>query len=103
MITFLPEQIGGRWDRTAEIDVLAVSQAENAVLEGDFKWSANPVGNNILEVLMQESLVLVKVHGIQRFEYALFSRSGFTPALVKQAGREGIGLYGMEEILRSIM
>ena len=33
-LTFLPERIGGWWDRETEIDVLAISQTEKAALVG---------------------------------------------------------------------
>jgi len=47
-LNFLPEHIGGWWDRDAEIDVLAISQSERAALVGECKWSVNPIGTNIL-------------------------------------------------------
>jgi len=38
--------------------------------------------------------------GFERVAYALFSRSGYTPALKERAGREGVELVGVEEMVR---
>jgi len=98
-LTFLPERIGGWWDREAEIDVLAISQSEKAALVGECKWSKNPVGTNILVDLKRKAQVLNRGHGIQRIEYAIFARSGFTPALEELATVEGIGLYKVDSLV----
>jgi len=92
-LTFLPERIGGWWDRETEIDVLAISQTEKEALVGECKWSVNPVGTNILVELKQKAQVLMKNYGIQKIQFAIFARSGFTLALEKQAKTEGIRLY----------
>ncbi len=92
-LSFLPERIGSWWDRESEIDVLAISHSEKAALVGKCKWSINQVGINILEDLKQKAQVLIRDHGIQRIEYAIFSRSAFTSALEEKAKAEGIGLY----------
>jgi hypothetical protein len=34
-------------------------------------------------------------------QYALFSRSGFTPAFEIRAQQEGVTLYGVNEIVRA--
>ncbi|MCX6054191.1 MAG: ATP-binding protein [Chloroflexi bacterium] len=98
-LTFLPERIGGWWDREAEIDVLAISQSEKAALVGECKWSVNQIGTNILVDLKRKAKVLIRDHGIQRIEYAIFARSGFTPSLEEQAKVEGIGLYKVDSLV----
>jgi len=99
-LAFLPERIGGWWDRNAEIDVLAISQSEKAVLVGECKWSVNPIGINVLENLKQKANVLLQNSEIQNVQYALFSRSGFTPALEEQTSAEGVGLYTTEDLVK---
>lgn len=99
-LAFLPERIGGWWDRDAEIDVLAISQSEKAALIGECKWSIHPVGTNVLEELKKKGERLAQGSEIQKFQYALFSRSGFTPAVEKQAKNEGIGLYAVEDLVK---
>ncbi|MHC1773594.1 MAG: ATP-binding protein [Flexilinea sp.] len=98
-LAFIPERIGGWWDRDVEIDVLAISQTEKAALVGECKWSVKPVGTNVLEDLQQKVKILLKNHDIQKVQYALFSRSGFTQALEKQANTEGTGLYMIEDLI----
>jgi AAA+ ATPase superfamily predicted ATPase len=99
-LAFLPERIGAWWDRSAEIDVLAISQSEKAALLGECKWSINPIGVNILEDLKHKSGLLLHNIEIQKIHYALFSRSGFTPALQEQARREGVELYTTTDLIK---
>lgn len=98
---FLPERIGGWWDREAEIDVLAISLSEKAALVGECKWSVNLVGTNILVDLKQKTQVLLKDYGVQKVQYALFTRTGFTPALEEQAKTEEVGLYTVDSLVKS--
>jgi hypothetical protein len=100
-LTFLPERIGGWWDRDAEIDVLAINQTEKAALVGECKWSVNLVGTNILDDLKQKSQVLTKDYGIQKVQFALFARIGFTPALEEKARVEGIQLYTVDSLVNN--
>jgi uncharacterized protein len=89
-LPFLPERIGGWWDRDAEIDVVAISDSEKSVLLGECKWSSHPVGINILEELKQKAESFSQATGISKLSYALFSKSGFTPALRKVANKEKV-------------
>ncbi len=98
-IPFLPERIGAWWERDAEIDVLAISRTEKQALVGECKWSVNPVGINILDDLKQKSQALLREGEIEQLHYALFSRSGFTPALEVRAQAEGVALYTVDEIV----
>ena len=99
-LNFLPERIGGWWDRGAEIDVLAISLSEKIALVGECKWSVNPVGTNIFVDLKQKAQVLLKDYGVQKVQYALFTRTGFTPALVEQAKTEEVGLYTVDSLVK---
>ena len=98
-LTFLPEKIGGWWDRNTEIDVLAIGLTEKAALVGECKWSVNPIGTNILVDLKQKAQLLMKDYGVQKIQFALFARSGFTPALEEQANVEGIALYTVNSLV----
>ncbi|MCE5208087.1 MAG: ATP-binding protein [Chloroflexi bacterium] len=99
-LNFLPERIGGCWDREAEIDVMAISLSEKVALVGECKWSINPVGTNILEDLKQKVQVLLKNYEIQKVQYALFARTGFTPALEQQAKTEEVGLFTVDSLVK---
>jgi AAA+ ATPase superfamily predicted ATPase len=98
-LNFLPERIGGWWDRDTEIDVLAISQTEKAAIVGECKWSVNPIGTNILLALKQKAQILIKDYGVQNVQYVLFARFGFTPALEELAKVEGIGLYTVDSLV----
>lgn len=97
LLDFLPERIGGWWSRDAEIDVLAVSQAEKTALAGECKWSVNPVGVDILVELKRKAKVLLEDSEIQKVQYALFARSGYTPALEDIARAEKVRLFTLEQ------
>lgn len=99
-LTFIPERIGGWWNRDAEIDVLAISQTERVALVGECKWSVKPIGINVLDELKQKAKVLFRNSDIQKVQYVLFSRLGFTPALKEQAHTEGIELYTIEDLVK---
>jgi hypothetical protein len=101
-LTFIPERIGGWWDRNAEIDVLAISQTEKVALAGECKWSVNPIGTNVLEELKQKVHALLQKNDLLKIQYALFARAGFTPALEEQAGIEGVKLYTINDLVKGL-
>ena len=80
---------------------MAYSQTEKAALFGECKWSVKPVGSNVLEALKQKSQTVIKQYGLNRVQYALFSRIGFTAALEKQADNEDIKLFTVKSFLRA--
>lgn len=98
-LDFLPERIGGWWHQKAEIDVLAVNLTEKTALVGECKWSIHPVGIRVLEELKQKALVLKQEHGIEKIQYALFARSGFTPELEEASQAEGVRLFTVEALV----
>ena len=98
-LPFLPDRIGGWWDRAAEIDVLAISDRERRVLAGECKWSARPVGIDILEELKAKVRILLAANPGLRVDHALFSKSGFTPALQTAATAQGVLLVSVEEMM----
>lgn len=98
-LTLLPERIGSWWDREAEIDLLALNDAQGAMLAGECKWSTKPVGTDILDILKRKALSAQKEGDWPQISYMLFSRSGFTPALREVAEAEGVQLVGVEDML----
>jgi AAA+ ATPase superfamily predicted ATPase len=98
-LPFRPDRIGGWWDRTAEIDVLAIGDREQRALAGECKWSVRPVGVDILEDLKMKTQALLSQNPGLRVDYALFSKSGFTPALKTAAMAEGVLLVTAEEMM----
>lgn len=100
-LDILPEQIGGWWDREAEIEVVAVSNTERSLLLGECKWSVKPVGTNILAELRQKAQGLLSLGEWTHVGYILFSKSGFTTALQGIAKDEGVRLVEAEEMIRN--
>jgi len=101
-LTILPDRIGRWWNNDSEIDVLAINDSEKVAFIAECKWSVNPVGTNILIDLKQKAHDLLKDYGIRTVRYALFARSGFTPALEEHARIEEIGLYTIDALVNNI-
>jgi AAA+ ATPase superfamily predicted ATPase len=96
---FLPKRVGSWWDRAAEVDVVAVSDADGALLLGACKWSVNPVGADILDNLQHKTQMVDPGSRWPAVSYALFAKAGFTPALVARAAAEGVRLVGPDELM----
>ena len=93
-------KIGRWWDRNEEIDIVALNDEENAALFGEVKWSGRPVGTDIYENLKEKaSRVQWGAPGRKEY-YCLFSKSGFTPALLNLAGKEKISLFHQDKLLQ---
>lgn len=101
-LPFLPERIGGWWNRDAEIDVVAVNLSEKVALVGECKWNLRPVGIGVLNELKQKAQVLIKEHAIQEVQLMLFSRRGFTAELQDIVTREGVHLYTVDDIVNGL-
>ncbi len=98
---FFPERIGGWWHREAEIDLLAVNLTEKIALVGECKWTINPVGTNILEDLKQKAQVLLKDHEIEKIQFAVFARNGFTRDLEDRSKIDGTRLFTVGSLVNS--
>ena len=84
-LAFQPEAVGSYWDRKVQVDVVALNWQTHDILLGECKWGAERVDRQVARELIEDKTPLVlkelpegganwKVH------YALFGRSGFTPA-----------------------
>ena len=71
------------WDRAREVDILAFSEDRRRVLLGECKWSKKAVGVNILEDLETAFPCTGLSDTGRKPIFALFSRAGFTPQLVR--------------------
>ena len=75
------DRLGRHWDREMEVDLVAMREG-SPVLVGECKWSRKPVGEDILAQLRQKAARLSGSGPAPML--ALFSRSGFTPAVSRQ-------------------
>jgi AAA+ ATPase superfamily predicted ATPase len=96
-LPFVPERVGAYWDRHAQVDVAAISWAEQALLLGEAKWTAEPVGVGTLEALRAKEPV-IRPGPDWAVQYVLFSRNGFTAPLQDRAAQERVRLVALEEI-----
>ncbi|MEW5899758.1 MAG: DUF234 domain-containing protein, partial [Bacillota bacterium] len=88
-LPFYPSRIGSWWDGKNEIDVLAISEDESAILAAECKWWVKPVGANVLAGLQHKiKAVLPLFERPPQIFYALFARSGFTEELQEEAGKQ---------------
>ena len=99
---FIPERIGGWWNRDAEIDVLAINLTEKIALVGECKWTIHPVGSGVLEDLKQKAEILMKDHEIKQVRYAIFAGNGFTADLVEKSESEGNYLFTVDTLVNPI-
>jgi AAA+ ATPase superfamily predicted ATPase len=93
---FTPSIVGRWWNRQQEIDVAAFG--EGTAMLGECKWSRRAVGVNVLDDLKQKVQFLIEQQEWDSVRYALFSRSGFTPALQKRAEQEAVLLVDLQEL-----
>jgi hypothetical protein len=98
-LPFAPHQVGGWWQAGAEIDLLALDD-HNALL-AECKWSARPVGTDILEDLERKAKQGLPELAGRRLVYGLCSRSGFTEHLRRAAAaRSDLLLFGLPDLLQ---
>jgi len=80
--------------------VVAISDEARVVLVGECKWSAKPVGTDVLAELRHKAQFLQREGFWDRVHYALFSRAGFTQALQETAVQEGVVLIGPQDLVQ---
>lgn len=94
MDVFFPFTMAGRWwDRNEEIDLVAINKQLDSILFGEVKWSEKPVGIDIYEALKQKSQKVIWGSEKRKEYFCLFSKAGFTEALLKRAREEGVRLF----------
>jgi uncharacterized protein len=98
-LPFLPDRIGSWWDRQMEIDVVAVSDSEEALLVGECKWTTRPVGPDLLSDLKAKVRRLDPRGAWPNVTYMLWSKSGFAPTLQEAAQGEGVRLVEPREMV----
>ena len=80
-LSFLPDSIGRWWRANEGIDLAVVGEKDAILVE--CKWSGQPIGTNILADLERKASVVQRELGDRRIQFALCSRSGFTPQLIE--------------------
>jgi AAA+ ATPase superfamily predicted ATPase len=100
-LPFAFEKIGRWWGsnpmtkKAAEIDIVASSATDNAVIVGECKWLKEEVGMDTYALLRERS-ALLPIHDVH---YFIFSKSGFTEGLKKEAELNNrLTLVGLEDL-----
>jgi len=101
---FFPfDALGRWWDRNEEIDLVAFNREQGKMLFADVKWSERLVGTDIYEGLKAKAAKVPmggggaakgsRAEGEAERHFVLFSKKGFTPAMLKAARDEGVTLF----------
>ena len=91
--------VGRVWAADYDLDV-AGELLDGSSVYGECKWWKDPVGENVLERLLETAGRAKYGTRDKRTQYLLFSRSGFTPALKARAKRGAqLHLIGLEHLL----
>jgi AAA+ ATPase superfamily predicted ATPase len=97
-LPFVPTNIGNWWNAHEEIDLIVLGE-NNAILV-ECKWTSKPVGTDILAELERKAQLAKAELEDRHISFALCSRSGFTPQLVKDADRrKDVTLFTLPELI----
>lgn len=69
---------------------MALNSKSREILFCECKWSDRPVGVDILNALVEKSKMVDWNMGNRKEHYCLFSKSGFTEDLRREAKRRGV-------------
>ena len=90
------DEIGPWWNRQGEeIDIIAAGGRE--VLAGEVSWSSKPTGLGVLRRLEGKVRLVEQTHG-RPIRFALVSRGGFAPDVLKEAGERGVLLLDFSDL-----
>lgn len=100
---FLPQNVGAHWGKGVQVDVVAISWQDKAVLLGEAKWSTDPAEKIVIRQLIESKTPRVldalpdggegwAVH------FAFFARAGFTGAAQAEAKEHGALLVDLETL-----
>jgi AAA+ ATPase superfamily predicted ATPase len=103
-LPFSAEDVGSHWAADAQVDVVAVSWREKAILLGECKWGTDRVGKALLRELIEEKtpkLLAALPDGGKGWDvhYAFFARAGFTEAMQTEAERHQVQLVDLERLV----
>ena len=90
--------VGRWWDKNEEMDLVAVNPEINSILFGEVKWSNKPIGINIYSDLIEKAAKVKWGNENRSQHFCLFSKSGFTEAMIKHAKAEGVVLFVQDKI-----
>jgi AAA+ ATPase superfamily predicted ATPase len=92
--------LGRWWSKHEEIDLVALDEESRSIWFGECKWSQRKVGTDVYHDLARKSGQVEWHAGKRTARFVLFSRSGFTPAMLDLAIREKVVLVEGEHRLQ---
>jgi len=90
--------LGKWWNRSEEIDLVALDEEESTAWFGECKWSVNKVGIDIFRSLKEKAAQVEWRNENRHDKFILFSRSGFTDEMQKLASADGVILVHGDKI-----
>ena len=107
-LPFEVREVGSHWSRREQVDVVAINWTDHAILLGEAKWGADPVGRSVIRELIDKAhRVLKELPGEGagwQVHYAFFARAGFTEAARAEGepvGAQFVDLERLDADLRS--
>ena len=99
-LLFVPISIGNWWNANEEVDLVVLG--ENDAILVECKWTSKPVGVDILAELERKAQLVKPELEDRQIRFALCSRSGFTPQLMKDVEpRSDVMLLDLPDIVGS--
>jgi AAA+ ATPase superfamily predicted ATPase len=92
--------VGRWWNKEEEIDVVALNPESDSILFGEVKWTEKPVGTDIVERLKRKATKVAWGTVERKETYALFSRSGFSDAVLRMAEKGEVILFKQGSFLK---
>lgn len=104
---FLPQNVGAHWGKGVQVDVVAISWQEKAILLGEAKWSTDSVGRVVIRQLIKDKAPRVLAALPDGGEgwavyYAFFARAGFTEVAQVEAKEHGAMLVDLTALDRDL-
>ncbi len=87
-LPFPPEIVGSHWDKSTQVDVVALNWREKAILLGECKWSRDVVCRSVVRELLDKTPHVAPDSDWQ-VHYVFFSRAGFTDAARDEGNAAG--------------
>lgn len=102
-LPFIPDEIGSQWNSRVQVDAVAVNWKTHDILLGECKWGTDRVDRQVVRELIEHKtpLVLRDLPDLGEgwhVHYALFARSGFTPAAVAEMQQVQGKLVNLKDI-----
>ena len=84
-LKFTFDKIGRWWNNTSEIDIIGIDSTGNNILFGECKYKKSKIGLDVLTALEKKSIEVEWNKDNRKSYYIIFSISGFTEELIKEA------------------